>query len=215
VFRAPSASVPVLRPGPSSPGRPDRAWAFPRTPRALPCSFLSSPVTSPPRSRSDTAHNRKTFPALISTVRSWSRGPDHRVPIRICVPYPQARQSAPAPPSAGPDWSARLPLWRCHPSPPVSVRCAPSPSRVRVTWSWPFICDLMVEIARYPFTCIFVKETLGFSRINPPSCVLAHRPVNSYNQTPGFLNNHRIELNFIFQTSKLVYFISFSYKLQI
>ena len=38
---------------------------------------------------------------------------------------------------------------------------------------------------------------------------------NSYKQTPGLLNNHRMGLSFIFETSKLVYFIYFSYELQI
>jgi hypothetical protein len=47
------------------------------------------------------------------------------------------------------------------------------------------------------------------------SCVLARRPLNSYKQTPALLNNYRIGPIFIFQTSKLVYFISFSYELQI
>jgi hypothetical protein len=41
------------------------------------------------------------------------------------------------------------------------------------------------------------------------------RPLSYYKQTLVLLNNYRFGLNFVFQTPKLVYFISFAYELQI
>jgi hypothetical protein len=67
----------------------------------------------------------------------------------------------------------------------------------------------MVEVARYPFASKFAKETLGFLRINPSSYTLVRRPLFSYKQIPDLFSNHGIGPNFVFQTSKLVYFISF------
>jgi hypothetical protein len=64
-------------------------------------------------------------------------------------------------------------------------------------------------ISLSPFTCKFAKETLSFLRINPSSLGFACRPLDSYKQTPDLLNNRRFGPNFVFQTSKLVYFISF------
>jgi hypothetical protein len=61
----------------------------------------------------------------------------------------------------------------------------------------------------------FAKEPLEFPGINPTSLEFVRRPLESYKWTPGLLNNDRFGLNFVFQTSKLVYFISFSYELQI
>jgi hypothetical protein len=61
----------------------------------------------------------------------------------------------------------------------------------------------------------FAKELLQFPGINPLSLEFACRPLESYKHTPSLLNNHRFGLNFVFQTSKLFYFISFSYELQI
>jgi hypothetical protein len=58
-------------------------------------------------------------------------------------------------------------------------------------------------------------DPLGFPRINPLSLVFACRPLKSCRLNPRLINNHIIRPIFIFQTSKLVYFISFSYELQI
>jgi hypothetical protein len=46
-------------------------------------------------------------------------------------------------------------------------------------------------------------------RINPSSLGFMSRILVSYKQTPDLLNNHIFGLNFVFQTSKLVYFIFF------
>jgi hypothetical protein len=61
----------------------------------------------------------------------------------------------------------------------------------------------------------FAKEPLGFLGINPPSLEFARRPLESYKRTRDLINNQRFGLNFVFQISKCVYFISFSYELQI
>jgi hypothetical protein len=80
-----------------------------------------------------------------------------------------------------------------------------------------FVCWLELLLLLIPGFCLALVRLVafGFPTINLSSYVLAHRPLNSYNQTPIFLNNHRIGLSFIFQTPKIVYFISFSYELQI
>jgi hypothetical protein len=98
---------------------------------------------------------------------------------------------------------------------PISTRRASARALVHGIRSQPFVCDRAVKVPLYPFACKFAKETLGFLRINPLSYSLARKPLFSYKQTPDFFNNHRIGPNFVFQTSKLVYFLSFSYELQI
>jgi hypothetical protein len=109
-----------------------------------------------------------------------------------------------------------LPLGLARQSYPRSLTSrAHLSALVHRIWSRSFVRDRAVEMARYPFTCKFVKETLDFLVINPPSCKFARRPLSSYKQTPDLLNNHRIRPSFVFQTSKLVYFMSFSYELQI
>jgi hypothetical protein len=73
----------------------------------------------------------------------------------------------------------------------------------------------MAEITPYPFVWSFCLRTplvLG----NQPAvlCFSAKVPV-LFRIAPGLLFNYKFSLNFIFQTSKHVYFISFSYELQI
>jgi hypothetical protein len=74
----------------------------------------------------------------------------------------------------------------------------------------------MAEKPGYPFVVVVLLKTpLGFLRIEPVVLRL-YTQVHELLQTdPILLNNYRIGLNFVFSTFKLVYFIDFTYELQI
>jgi hypothetical protein len=72
-----------------------------------------------------------------------------------------------------------------------------------------------LRIPRTPSHGRFVKETLDFLEINPSSLVFARRPLSFCRKAPDLLVYRRNRPSFVFWIPKLVYFISFSYELQI
>ena len=74
----------------------------------------------------------------------------------------------------------------------------------------------MIEKPEYPFAVVdLLKTPLGFLRIEPTVLRLYAQSLELLQTDPILLNNYRSGLNFVFQTPKLVYFISFAYELQI
>jgi hypothetical protein len=150
---------------------------------------------------------------LISAVRSLSCGPDHQIPLHARAPRAWT-------PPVG-----RWCLW--HEAQPVSSLPCPQWLTALAHWS---VCARMLAhgsnlshrswIRRMrkhwtPPRDGFAKEPFRFPGINPSSLEFECKPLESYKRTPVLLNNHRFGLNFVFQTSKLDYLISFSYELQI
>jgi hypothetical protein len=152
----------------------------------------------------------------ISGVHQRSDGPDlirteltSTVWCKISRPDP-----LPSPSLCRWAWSVSSTPGRWHSEPTCQPSLCAMPARSstdvisavpRRSDSWP----------RTPSCGSFAKEILS-SRVIEPTVLrfYTHAPI-SYKHTPDLLDNHRFGLNFVFQTSKLVYFISFSYKLQI
>jgi hypothetical protein len=124
------ASALALCPQSCSLDCPECVRVLPLVPRALSWPFPSSPARSrrevERRRHPDHAgqwisdvHPRSSGYDLIRTnliliVRCKSSRPDLLPSPTLC---PRAHQSTPTPPSAGPNWSARLPLWSLTPVP--------------------------------------------------------------------------------------------------
>jgi hypothetical protein len=129
---------------------------------------------------------------------------------------PRPYRSAPVPPNAGSDWSARLPPQLL--TPPARLSAFARPRACALFCGSNLNHSYVIKQSRLSDTRSgfdFAKRTLSSRVIEPTVLRLYAQAPKLYKQTPALLNNYRIGTIFIFQTSKFVYFISFSYELQI
>jgi hypothetical protein len=149
------------------------------------------PLTSGPTSSRPRLSGSRRFPRV---------GPSRRT-------VGPARQGAPALASYTRDtWAADA--WDPSVSPRVRSRAPASNLGRPFPMGWPRSQDTLS-------LWLFCLRPLGFLRIEP-AVLRLYAQVRELLQTdPILLNNYRIGLNFVFSTPKLVYFISFTYELQI